>query len=72
MYCAKQFITMKKILFALFVVCLFVACSSEPKQAELSKQESEAVDEQIKKDQEAMDSLEKVIMQQINADTLPN
>jgi hypothetical protein len=56
----------------LFVAAMIAACSSEPKPSEttLSEQEQQAVEDRMKKDQEAMDSLEKALMEKISADTI--
>jgi hypothetical protein len=64
---------MKKFL-QLTAVCAMVAiaaCSGEQKPAEqkLSTEEEKAVEERMQKDQQAMDSLEKAIMDQIDQDT---
>lgn len=55
---------MKKLIFSLFALALFVACGSDPKP---TPQEQTAVEQQVAKDQAAMDSMEKVIQQQIDA-----
>lgn len=64
---------MKKFL-QLTAVCAMVAiaaCLGEQKPAEqkLSTEEEKAVEERMQKDQQAMDSLEKAIMDQIDQDT---
>lgn len=49
-------------------VCIFLAsCGNTPSQDKsLNTQENTAVEEQMKKDKQAMDSLEKAIQAQIN------
>jgi|688.fasta_scaffold111677_4 hypothetical protein len=64
---------MKKFL-QLTAACAMVAmaaCSGEQKPAEqkLSTEEEKAVEERMQKDRQAMDSLEKAIMDQIDQDT---
>jgi hypothetical protein len=54
----------------LFVVGLLLACNSEPK---LTQQEENAVQVQLEADQKSMDSLEAVIlsqMEEVNLDSL--
>lgn len=50
---------------------LMMACSSDPKPVEttLTPQEQQAVEDRMKQDQAAMDSLEKALMEKISADT---
>jgi PBP1b-binding outer membrane lipoprotein LpoB len=55
---------MKKFAFAAFTIALLAACGSDPKP---TQQEQKAVEQQVEKDQAAMDSMEKVIQQQIEA-----
>lgn len=55
---------MKKLIFSLFAIALLAACGSDPKP---TPQEQKAVETQVAKDQAAMDSMEKVIQQQIDA-----
>jgi uncharacterized lipoprotein YajG len=55
---------MKKILFSILSIALLAACGSEPKT---TPQEQKAVEDQVAKDQAAMDSMEKAIQQQIEA-----
>lgn len=56
---------MKNLLFILSIVTLFIAaCGGEPK---LTPVEEQKVQSQIAKDQAAQDSMEAVIMEQINA-----
>jgi starvation-inducible outer membrane lipoprotein len=54
------------------IMLLMMACSSEPKPAEttLSPQEQQAVEDRMKQDQAAMDSLEKALMEKISADSI--
>jgi hypothetical protein len=56
---------------AVFAMITFAACSGEPKPAEqkLTIEEEKAVEDRMQKDQQAMDSLEKAIMDQIDQDT---
>lgn len=64
---------MKKLITLLFVSgLLFTACSSEPKPAEskLTTEEEKAIEETMKADQQAMDSLENAIMKQVESDSL--
>jgi len=53
---------MKKIIISSFLLILLVSCNDQP----LNKQEEKAVQTQVEKDQQAMDSLEKAIQAQIN------
>jgi hypothetical protein len=64
---------MKKLITLLFISGLFfAACSSEPQPTEskLTTEEEKAIEETMKADQQAMDSLENAIMKQIEADSL--
>lgn len=59
---------MKIITFFCVTLPIVIACNNEPK---MNKQEEQAVEQQMQKDQQAMDSLEKAIQAQINGtDTL--
>jgi uncharacterized lipoprotein len=55
---------MKKFAFTAFAIALLAACGSDPKP---TQQEQKAVEDQVAKDQAAMDSMERVIQQQIEA-----
>jgi uncharacterized protein YcfL len=55
---------MKKVLFSIFTLTLLAACGSDPKP---TPHEQKAVEEQVAKDQAAMDSMEKAIQQQIES-----
>lgn len=55
---------MKKIFLILLSPAMLVSCGGEPKP---TPAETKAVETQVDKDQAAMDSMEKVIQQQIEA-----
>lgn len=66
---------MKKAVALLFASgWLFLACNEAPKPTEptLTTDEEKAVEERMKADQQAMDSLENAIMNQVEADSLTN
>jgi PBP1b-binding outer membrane lipoprotein LpoB len=55
---------MKKIFFVCSIALLLGACANDPKP---TQQEQQKVEEQVAKDQVAQDSMEAVILQQIEA-----
>lgn len=57
---------MKKVLFSILSISLLASCGSDPKP---TPQDQKAVEDQVAKDQAAMDSMEKAIQQQIEAVT---
>jgi uncharacterized lipoprotein len=57
---------MKKLIISSFLLAMLAACGSEPKP---TPQEQKAVEDQVAKDQAAMDSMERVIQQQIESVT---